>query len=199
MKLLNITMTIRVDMVGELLYNLKTILLMSRGYLKMFKINLGSFEDTEEFSYELKKSDVTFEGLVFEDGMSIDLTLTKDDDNSVVVEGHISGTITMNCGRCLETFSKVVDTQFVTIFKEKDSITPDDEENDVLSYDRYSIDLYECLKETLLLELPLKPLCKETCLGMCPVCGKNQNIEKCSCDKTIKVEETFKPFSGLDL
>ena len=165
----------------------------------MFKINLGSFEDTEQFSYELKKSDVTFEGLDFEDGLSIDLTLTKDEADSVVVEGNINGTIFMTCGRCLERFSKTIDAQFVAIFKEKDSITPDDEESDVFAYDRNILDLTQCLQETLLLELPLKPLCREDCSGICPVCGKNQNVEKCGCDKTIKIEETFKPFAGLDL
>jgi uncharacterized metal-binding protein YceD (DUF177 family) len=165
----------------------------------MFKINLGSFEDTAEFSYELKKSDVTFEGLDFDDGLSINLTLTKDDVDSLVAVGDISGTLNLTCGRCLEPYKQQVESHFVTIFKEKQSITPDDEENDVLSYDRNNLDLYECLRETLFLELPLKPLCRTECLGICPVCGKNQNIEKCNCDKTIKKEETFRPFSGLDL
>ena len=165
----------------------------------MFKINLGSFEDTEQFSYELKKSDVTFDGLDFEDGLSINLTLTKDDDGSVVAEGTISGEISMSCGRCLEAYKKPVETQFVTIFKEKSVITPDDEENDVLPYHKNIIDLFDCIRETLLLEIPLKLVCKDTCLGICPVCGRNQNTQKCDCDKTIKKEETFKPFSGLDL
>jgi len=165
----------------------------------MFKINLGSFEDVKEFSYELKKSDVTFEGLDFEDGLSINLTLTKDDVDSLVAIGDISGTLNLTCGRCLEAYQQPVESHFVTIFKEKQSMTPDDEEDDVLSYDRHNLDLFECLRETLLLELPLKPLCRETCLGICPVCGKNQNMDKCNCDKIIKKEETFRPFSGLDL
>jgi uncharacterized metal-binding protein YceD (DUF177 family) len=165
----------------------------------MFKINLGSFEDSADFSYELKKSDVTFEGLDYEDGLSINLTVTKDSDDSLVVIGDISGSIDLTCGRCLDGYKQPIESHFVTIFKERQSITPDDEENDVLPYDRNKLDLFDCLRETLLLEVPLKPLCRETCLGICPVCGKNQNTQKCDCDKTIKLEETFRPFSGLDL
>ena len=165
----------------------------------MFKINLGSFEDFQEFSFELKKSEVTLEGLDFDDGLSINLTMTKDGEDSVVVDGDISGNLNLVCGRCLEPYKQSVDTHFTTIYKEKSSMTPDDEENDVLPYDHNKIDLTDCIKDTLFLEIPLKLICKPECAGICPVCGKNQNTDKCKCDKTIKVEDTFKPFSGLDL
>jgi uncharacterized protein len=36
--------------------------------------------------------------------------------------------------------------------------------------------------EEFSLALPVKPLCRENCLGLCPVCGKNRNLESCSCD-----------------
>ncbi|MDR2669362.1 MAG: DUF177 domain-containing protein [Desulfovibrio sp.] len=36
--------------------------------------------------------------------------------------------------------------------------------------------------EEFSLALPIKPLCRENCLGLCPICGKNRNLESCSCD-----------------
>jgi uncharacterized protein len=165
----------------------------------MFKINLGSFDDRQEFTFELKKSDVSFEEISYEDGMYISVTLTKDSEGSVVAEGHIEGMVLLTCGRCLEEIKLPIDTDFVTIYKEKSSITEEDEEADVLPYDRNILDLTECLRDTLLLEIPLKPICDEKCLGLCPVCGANQNKEKCGCDKTIKIDDTFKPFEKLDL
>jgi len=43
------------------------------------------------------------------------------------------------------------------------------------------LDLEPLARDAVLLELPLAPLCKEDCLGLCPQCGANLNLETCSC------------------
>lgn len=43
------------------------------------------------------------------------------------------------------------------------------------------IDLGPQIREEVILEYPVKPLCKPDCLGLCPKCGKNLNEGKCSC------------------
>lgn len=43
------------------------------------------------------------------------------------------------------------------------------------------LDVGAVLWEQFLLTLPVKPLCREDCKGLCPVCGRNRNLEDCGC------------------
>ena len=43
------------------------------------------------------------------------------------------------------------------------------------------IDLNELLREQFYLALPMKPLCREECLGLCPQCGSDRNTNPCDC------------------
>jgi uncharacterized protein len=43
------------------------------------------------------------------------------------------------------------------------------------------LDLGEVVREQILLALPLKPLCRPDCQGLCPRCGKNRNVSPCGC------------------
>jgi uncharacterized protein len=165
----------------------------------MFKVKLGSFDDVGEFTYTLKNADVSFDGLSFEDGLTINVNITKNDLNTVIVSGHMQGNILTACSRCLIDIKQPVDSDFAAIFKNKSAMNQDDLDSDVRPYTSNTIDLFDYFRETLILEIPLKPLCREKCKGICPVCGKNNNKEKCNCSKKIKEEEIYKPFKGLDL
>lgn len=44
-----------------------------------------------------------------------------------------------------------------------------------------TLDLLTVAHDACILELPLAPLCREDCAGLCPECGVNLNLEKCSC------------------
>ncbi len=58
---------------------------------------------------------------------------------------------------------------------------------DDLGLSEYSgdgIDLGLMMREQFYLALPMKPLCRPDCKGLCPVCGKNRNRETCSCEST---------------
>jgi uncharacterized protein len=38
------------------------------------------------------------------------------------------------------------------------------------------------VRDACILDLPLAPLCRADCAGLCPECGVNRNLEQCSCD-----------------
>jgi len=57
---------------------------------------------------------------------------------------------------------------------------PEDEEAFVITDD--VVDLGPLVDEAVLAELPLAPLCREDCLGLCPTCGADRNLEPCSCE-----------------
>ena len=61
------------------------------------------------------------------------------------------------------------------------------EEEDEETYPLHGemLDLQPLVRDALLLELPLAPLCREDCKGLCPNCGADLNDGPCSCDRTL--------------
>jgi uncharacterized protein len=57
--------------------------------------------------------------------------------------------------------------------------TPREGESYPLGHDR--VDLEPLARESLILDLPLVPLCREDCRGLCPTCGKDLNEGHCGC------------------
>ncbi len=95
--------------------------------------------------------------------------------------------VAMNCSRCLERFSTSIDTEFNLNLKEEikdtkaDNRPVEEEEIDVFPIKGSIIDMREVLSEQIYLNLPLKPLCKQDCQGLCAVCGANLNYNNCTC------------------
>ena len=60
------------------------------------------------------------------------------------------------------------------------------EEDDLTTafYENDEIDLGHLMREQFYLSLPMKPLCRTDCRGLCVVCGTNLNRETCSCKRT---------------
>jgi uncharacterized protein len=91
----------------------------------------------------------------------------------------VEGTARLRCSRCLEDFETGIRTGFTVEFRERVE-GPEDE--DVQLYSGDYVDLGEQVRQNLILSLPMKPLCKPDCEGLCPQCGKNLNYGRCSCD-----------------
>jgi uncharacterized protein len=70
---------------------------------------------------------------------------------------------------------------------ERDRSDPEDgleltpEDLDVLYYDDLVVSFDPLVEEQVQLELPLKALCREDCLGLCPICGADRNLAPCAC------------------
>jgi uncharacterized protein len=114
------------------------------------------------------------------------------------LRGRIVATLQLSCGRCLTPFPKPVATEvdltYVpdtppagTAAKDAKGHRPDEEvelQDEDLStsyYHDHLLDLGEMLREQFYLALPMQPLCRPACLGLCPVCGKDRNVESCQC------------------
>ena len=65
--------------------------------------------------------------------------------------------------------------------EESDREFYDPDEVQVVSPDVREIDIRDDLRQFLMLAVPQKLLCKESCAGLCPRCGRNLNRERCSC------------------
>lgn len=116
------------------------------------------------------------------------------------VSGEFKFSISLVCSRCLSSFKRDFHVEFFVRFLEASRFAPagDVELNDELLEVQYfsgvEIDLTPVLRDSAALVLPMKPLCKPDCKGLCPICGKNLNEGPCSC----KIQEhASSPFSAL--
>ena len=112
-------------------------------------------------------------------------TLHKDKDRFRLV-GTVSTVLELGCSRCLEPFQLPVDASFdVRYLPQSENAGAEREvEEDDLSdgfYRDEQIDLGQLMEEQFYLALPMKPLCRDDCKGLCPYCGTNLNLEHCEC------------------
>ena len=116
-----------------------------------------------------------------------ELLLTVE-DGDVVAEGSFEALGEGVCDRCSEPVTLRFGRAFHTILisKSRDrvsaaSVELHEEDLDVGYYDGTGVETNDILWEQAALELLLKVVCSEACRGICPVCGKNRNLESCSC------------------
>lgn len=116
---------------------------------------------------------------------ALSLFLKKEKDD-VLVLGRIRSRVPLTCGRCLEAFPMTVGTEVDVRMVprpqgrgEEVELSADDLEVDF--YTENLLDLDRLIETETTLRLPMKPLCRENCRGLCPVCGGNRNQSPCAC------------------
>lgn len=128
-------------------------------------------------------------GEVFPDeGWSLDAVelFAERQGTDVLVTGSFQATARLQCSRCLEPLvmrvGPDVDLHLVPApsAHEKVELGPDDLELDFYRDD--TLDLSRLLRSEMDLALPMKPLCRPDCRGLCPVCGVNRNTGSCGCE-----------------
>lgn len=110
---------------------------------------------------------------------------------TLFLTGTVSTTVGMKCARCLESFQTHLQSGFELIFRtravtgEKSEIELSKEDLITFEYKGKVIDLHDRVGETLLLAIPIKPLCSEECKGLCPICGQDLNKGECGCRQKV--------------
>ena len=121
------------------------------------------------------------------DAVSLRLRLLKNGANYRLV-GPMETRLQLVCSRCLEPFEVPVHVPVDLMYLPHHVNTGDgdteisDEDLSTAFYRDEQIDLGLMIREQFQLSLPMKPLCRDSCRGLCPMCGINLNSERCSCD-----------------
>jgi uncharacterized protein len=119
--------------------------------------------------------------------VELSLDVRKAGGDAFSVSGRITTGLELACSRCLEAFEVPVDTTFELRYVPLSENVGDDEqevgEDDLTTayYREGMLDLVELMREQFVLALPMKPLCSDACLGLCPACGTNLNKSECGC------------------
>jgi uncharacterized protein len=120
--------------------------------------------------------------------VSLAFDILKDQKRFRLV-GHVRGSVELPCSRCAEPFVHPVEASFDLRYQPRELNTGEGDrevEEDDLStafYEHDTIDLALVVREQVYLSLPMKPLCEESCLGLCSQCGANLNRADCRCQR----------------
>lgn len=139
--------------------------------------------------------------------VTIDLNLYRVND-MYRGEGSVETSIRFQCSRCLEEFAYPVHSEFALNFTAEPESTDDSclqgeyeimaEQAGLVPFNNDEIDLTEPMQDQVLMALPIRPLCRDDCRGLCPQCGTDLNRGSCSCEKAV-FNSKFESLAGLDI
>ena len=141
-------------------------------------------EVSEEVSIELTSFESRLGDFPILQKSPVVLTITNQENKTLFIRGAVDVTLSIPCGRCLEE----VPTQICFDIDKKldinDSVLSDDEmeENDYLI--GFELDVDKLVYAEILVNWPMRVLCKDDCEGICKVCGANLNKGDCGCQRT---------------
>ncbi len=140
----------------------------------------GLGEAVHEYHFDRPASSLSL-GSEFSD-VHVDAQLEKRPDE-LYLEVRIRTAARFTCDRCLAEFTRKIKSGYTMhyLYSEAGAAHFDPAEVQVIAPGTPSIDLVEDIRQTVLVAVPLKLLCKETCKGLCPTCGKDLNESACGC------------------
>ena len=115
------------------------------------------------------------EKIYFPEPARVDLELTSA-ENKILARGAVRAAVRVNCARCLEPFALALDVPFEEVY-----YFAGKGEEEWVFFSGPEIDLTPEITRAILLEIPMKALCREDCRGFCPDCGQNLNVQSCRC------------------
>jgi uncharacterized protein len=111
---------------------------------------------------------------------SADLTLDSV-DGGIEVAGTVLAPWEGECRRCLKPVSGTVGAEVREVYRPRPPGEPPDQDEETYPLSGELLDLRPLVRDAILLELPIAPLCGEDCEGLCPTCGADLNDGPCGC------------------
>lgn len=115
--------------------------------------------------YNPKELDLEFVDLTYSKGLALEGTVEKY-LNTLTFHGHLTSQVKHVCARCLKQVEDPIDRPFELVYDIKG---------------KEEVDTLEDLREILILDHPIRFLCRDDCKGLCPRCGEDLNEGPCSC------------------
>ena len=123
-------------------------------------------------------------------------------EDEVMVKGALTADVELQCSRCLNHFPTRISSQVDVVYHPVKEIVKSEQhelksaELDTVFYSNDLIETDDLLREQLILNLPMKPLCSPDCKGFCPKCGADLNIAGCGCE-TKETDSRFEVLKQL--
>lgn len=131
-----------------------------------------------DFQGEQILEDIEYQGESVGFFAPVKLKGTISNTNQILL-AHISleGCMELQCGACAGMYGHNIELSFEAVYKR----FTDPEDPDAFIYQNDRIDFKDAVLEYILLEMPTRKRCKEDCMGLCPGCGVDLNLDQCRC------------------
>ncbi len=144
----------------DLQLNVGFIAQQSIGYSRRFHFEIPILELTPEISFDEVEGEIEFART----------------SEGLLAQGKFLGQTEATCGRCMKPFTQKVQTLFTELFSFSGH---EQEETDLVLPDDGEIDFGPIVGEYLAIEIPITPVCRADCKGLCVECGNNLNETEC--------------------
>jgi uncharacterized protein len=111
----------------------------------------------------------------------------------IEIDGDIETSVRLPCSRCLRPFETPLKSRFALTYMRRATDVMEDtearevelnaEDMGIVYFQGEKINLKDTIQEQVVMEFPLRALCKQECMGLCPTCGADLNEEPCDCDR----------------
>ena len=107
--------------------------------------------------------------------------------NDLRITGKLKTTVELQCARCLTPVRQAVEREFELLYrplgadKGREETPVNEAESEISYYEGDGLKLEDLLREQVMLAVPMRVLCDESCKGLCAHCGKNLNTGECQC------------------
>ncbi len=115
----------------------------------------------------------------------VEFTFTNIGVNKAKVEGNVKLTFVTECDRCLEEVPTTLNLVFDRVVTAPDVTTEEEEDEHPDYMEGYQLNVETFVYNEILINWPVKILCKESCKGVCMKCGQNLNTGECGCDTFV--------------
>jgi uncharacterized protein len=146
------------------------------------KIQIGGLsEGVHQYHFDAPASEIGLDDAFLQD-VTVDATLEKT-GTQLYLRADIKTIGRFECDRCVGQFDRPLTStyQMNYVWDEADTGSLDPAEIQIIPPGLSIINIAEDVRQTILLSVPLKVLCREDCKGLCPQCGKNLNEGACAC------------------
>jgi uncharacterized protein len=162
------------------------------GSAPMLKVELRSLELGEVVLQELDLASVLGLDLAPElstGPLEVHCELSKSFD-VILAKGWVKGKMLLSCDRCLQSFESGYKSYFELQYRSKIEEEPEQDDDgesipefsvETVYFEGDVLDVADQIRQTVLLSVPMRALCRDDCRGLCGGCGKNLNVDSCEC------------------
>ena len=141
-------------------------------------------EVSEEVSIELSSFESRLGDFPILQKSPVVLTVTNQENKTVFIRGSVDVTLSIPCGRCLEEVPTQICFDINKELSMNEGVLVDEEMEETDYLIGFELDVDKLVYAEILVNWPMKVLCKEDCEGICNVCGMNLNKGTCDCQRT---------------
>jgi uncharacterized protein len=156
-------------------------------------------------TYDLSSAELLREEVQGSGTVKVEATVrTGDIEAEYIADGTAQFTADLECSRCVEPFPFANTSAFHVRFRPRPQVSQEGEEIEITNKEELDVEFYsertiplrDLALEQVQLTIPMKPLCDDSCLGLCLTCGANRSREECSCETSI-TDERWGALKGL--